>query len=61
MTQADPQVHVGLDLQQGTVVLHQGGTDYAPVRRSRWSRFSPTARSGAFLEDGYASPVDSYG
>ncbi|MFD3549324.1 hypothetical protein ACFWUW_27585 [Streptomyces sp. NPDC058655] len=30
VTQADPQVHVGLDLQQGTIVLSQGGTDYEP-------------------------------
>ncbi|MFF3432172.1 hypothetical protein [Streptomyces sp. NPDC002602] len=30
VTQADPQVHVGLDVQQGTLILTQGGTDYAP-------------------------------
>ncbi|GGX55468.1 hypothetical protein [Streptomyces noursei] len=28
--QDDPQVHVGLDLQTGTLVLTQDGTDYAP-------------------------------
>ncbi|MGA4950942.1 hypothetical protein [Streptomyces lydicamycinicus] len=29
VTQADPQVHVGIDLQQGTLVLTRGGTDFA--------------------------------
>ncbi|MFF8717057.1 hypothetical protein ACF07T_37340 [Streptomyces sp. NPDC015184] len=29
-TQDDPQVSVGLDLQQGTLVLTRDGTDYAP-------------------------------
>ncbi|MFJ7201865.1 MULTISPECIES: hypothetical protein [unclassified Streptomyces] len=30
VTQADPQVRVGLDLCPGTLVLTQNGTDYAP-------------------------------
>ncbi|MFH8520284.1 hypothetical protein ACH4CE_35475 [Streptomyces gelaticus] len=29
MTQADPQVHVGIDLQKGTLVLTRDGTDFA--------------------------------
>lgn len=63
VSQDDPQVHVGLDLQQGTLILTQDGTDFvayhalvefaSPGRAPGWRRRSASRPRGqtAYLWD----------